>query len=296
MAQNLQVKNEPIKEVQIKPEFLCNINSSRRKTVKAKRSNNPNLKPNNLKKTLLEKIRQHRLNSVTQSSNSINSNQNENNILPIKVPEKSIVKSPNIVSRQSENSELLEKVMESCKFFENLPKGKQRNKAPGGNIQVDTSNLPSIGTGSSIEIPDTNSREKMDIHVENDDMNGGSDKTDPPYSCMKNGSKPTYREWKRTKKNNQEMKDRKFILGKNGRKVSILVKNSDTRKMISTEHLRLKQVKVASMKNYLKKHNLLKSGSYAPNEMIKKMYEQSLLTGEVNNSNNVNIVENYLVN
>ena len=48
------------------------------------------------------------------------------------------------------------------------------------------------------------------------------------------------------------------------------------------------------MKKYLKKHNLLKSGSYAPSDVIKKMYEQSHLTGEINNSNVNNAVQNYL--
>ena len=48
------------------------------------------------------------------------------------------------------------------------------------------------------------------------------------------------------------------------------------------------------MKNYLKKHNLLKSGSHAPPNVIKKIYEQSLLSGDIKNSNKDNIIHNYL--
>ena len=48
------------------------------------------------------------------------------------------------------------------------------------------------------------------------------------------------------------------------------------------------------MKNYLKRHNLLKSGSNAPPDVIKKLYEQSLLSGDVRNTNKKSIVHNYL--
>ena len=48
------------------------------------------------------------------------------------------------------------------------------------------------------------------------------------------------------------------------------------------------------MKKYLKKHHLLKSGSRAPPDIIKKMYEQALLGGDIRNSNKNNIIHNYL--
>ena len=48
------------------------------------------------------------------------------------------------------------------------------------------------------------------------------------------------------------------------------------------------------MKNYLKRHNLLKSGSKCPPDVIKKMYEQALLGGDIRNTNKNSIVHNYL--
>ena len=86
----------------------------------------------------------------------------------------------------------------------------------------------------------------------------------------------------------------KYYLGKRGKKVSVLIKNSETRKKIHIEHNLLKQTNISDMKNYLKRHNLLKSGSYAPHEIIKKLYEQSLLGGDIRNSNKNNIIHNYL--
>ena len=48
------------------------------------------------------------------------------------------------------------------------------------------------------------------------------------------------------------------------------------------------------MKNYLKRHNLLKSGSNAPPDIIKKIYEQALLGGDIRNANRKSLVHNYL--
>ena len=76
--------------------------------------------------------------------------------------------------------------------------------------------------------------------------------------------------------------------------VSVLIKNASTRKKISHEHARLKECKINDMKNYLKRHNLLKSGSKSPPDVIKKLYEQSLLSGDIRNVNKGSIVHNYL--
>ena len=86
----------------------------------------------------------------------------------------------------------------------------------------------------------------------------------------------------------------KYNLGKKHKVVSVLIKNVSTRKNISNEHTRLKEVKLNDMKNYLKRHNLLKSGSNAPPDIIKKLYEQALLSGDVRNTNKKSIVHNYL--
>ena len=86
----------------------------------------------------------------------------------------------------------------------------------------------------------------------------------------------------------------KYNLGKKHKVVSVLIKNVSTRKKINSEHTRLKESKLNDMKNYLKRHNLLKRGSNAPPDVIKKLYEQSLLTGDVRNTNKNSIVHNYL--
>ena len=82
--------------------------------------------------------------------------------------------------------------------------------------------------------------------------------------------------------------------GKQNNKVSVLVKNSTTRKNIQHEHSLLKQTSIEDVKKYLKSHYLLKIGSNAPNDVLRKMYETVHLCGEVKNINSENLVHNYL--
>tara|TARA_B110000444_G_scaffold254261_2_gene286455 strand:+ start:3801 stop:4979 length:1179 start_codon:yes stop_codon:yes gene_type:complete len=81
---------------------------------------------------------------------------------------------------------------------------------------------------------------------------------------------------------------------KNKNKVGILIKNNQTQKNIKREITGLKQKSIPEIKNYLRGKNLIKSGTEAPNDVLRKLYEDSLLSGEVNNINTNNLVFNYL--
>jgi hypothetical protein len=76
---------------------------------------------------------------------------------------------------------------------------------------------------------------------------------------------------------------KKFKLGKQGNTVGVLIKNNETRKNIQKEHGILKNKKLSDVKKYLVDHNLIKIGSTAPPAIIRKIYEDSVLTGEVEN-------------
>ncbi len=88
----------------------------------------------------------------------------------------------------------------------------------------------------------------------------------------------------------------KYKLGKNKEKgqIGVLIKNRDTQKRIKKEIEQLKQQDIQSIKNYLREKGLIKLGSQAPNSILRKMYEDSILSGEINNNNNTNLVFNYL--
>lgn len=91
-------------------------------------------------------------------------------------------------------------------------------------------------------------------------------------------------------------KTEKIILGKNDKSnvIGVLIKNKKTRKNISTEHARLKNKKMADIKRYLKEHGLIQVGSSAPDDVIRSIYENAILSGKIKNINDDNMVYNYM--
>ena len=169
----------------------------------------------------------------------------------------------------------------------------------------------------------------------------------PPYSSLKNGSKPTYREWMKTQKHRKERKQPsisienplpdkaeterskklkayklknkaqaagkpkkksrmmktkrttktyKRKLGKNAdsKKVSVLIKGRTTRKKIASERATLNRTSIHEIKKYLRERNMIKAGSSAPADVLRKMYEQCILAGDITNENGGVLVHNYL--
>ena len=173
----------------------------------------------------------------------------------------------------------------------------------------------------------------------------------PPYGILKNGKKPTYRQYNQTLKNqtlktfhgtekklqplqiennvnhispyvkerkdklksyiknyslhNKPKKNKKKItirekrikttrkLGKKNNKVGILVKGDKTRKKIKRELDILKQVSLPVVKKYLKKRDLIKSGTNAPEYVLRQIYEDSILSGDIYNKNSDVLIHNY---
>jgi hypothetical protein len=315
-----------------------------------------NIRPNKLKRDLLQKIKNYKQKEKNSSENverkSIQNNSNDES----NTEKKGIYK--NLDTR--ENNEFQNEFMKSLNFLQQLSQ-KGRNKTM-------KANRPLI----NIDMPD-NLKEKDDVESKLTITN--KENGDVPYGCLKNGSKPTFRQWKNyTVKNtsykepplvnlpvksetinnvqdnqsniiektsnnveNNELSNElsneikrevsqvinnsihenenqntysnpypnnsyistktktiKYHLGKKNRKISILIKNAATRKKINAEHNKIKRTSVLEMKNYLRKHNLLKAGSEAPNDVIRKLYEQCLLSGNINNTNKDNLLHNYL--
>jgi hypothetical protein len=86
-----------------------------------------------------------------------------------------------------------------------------------------------------------------------------------------------------------------FNIGKNKKEnaVSILIKNNNTRKKIETDKLALKKTSLTTLKNFLKKQNLIKFGSTAPSQLLREIYESSKLCGDIINENPQNILHNF---
>jgi len=87
---------------------------------------------------------------------------------------------------------------------------------------------------------------------------------------------------------------KRFKLGKTGDVVGVLIKNNDTRKNIQREHGLLKNKKLSEVKKYLVEKNLIKIGSMAPPNIVRKIYEDAMLTGEIENVGKGVILHNFL--
>ena len=134
---------------------------------------------------------------------------------------------------------------------------------------------------------------------------------EPQYSNLKQGTKPTYKEWIQTNpdtipfgasNNNPFIQEREikktYNLGKNikNKTISILIKSNKTRKNVDNTKNELKKTKLNTVKNYLKGQNLIKFGTTAPSGLLKEIYESTQLCGEIYNNNANTLLHNYNIN
>lgn len=92
---------------------------------------------------------------------------------------------------------------------------------------------------------------------------------------------------------NKKTRTIKYTLGKKGNKIGVLIKNSNTRKKIKDDFLKLKKKNISEIKDTLRNKNLIKAGTLAPNDVLREIYEQSILTGDVVNKNKDALIHNY---
>ena len=76
--------------------------------------------------------------------------------------------------------------------------------------------------------------------------------------------------------------------------MSILIKNKQTRKNIIDAQKNLKKKSINDIKKYLRDHNIIKIGSNAPNDIVRKIYESAMLAGEITNTNRDTLLHNFI--
>jgi hypothetical protein len=246
----------------------------------------------------------------------------------------------------------------------NQTNNNQTNNNQTNNNQTNNNQTNNNQTNNQNNFSEVNGIPRENIENSNEftiTINSSKLKTDPPYSILKNGSKPTYRQWIREtqkvhshhqhqggtqkhqpiiienkpanvnnsitersrelsrikehlhntvhplknqdhniKKTNNTIKAKKITktvkrkLGKSGKKISILIKNRETRKKIQTEKALLNRKNITEIKQYLRDHNLIKTGTTAPNHILRHLYENSILSGEINNNSSNVLLHNFI--
>ena len=89
---------------------------------------------------------------------------------------------------------------------------------------------------------------------------------------------------------------RRFTLGKSDKlkKVAILIKDKQTRKNVLNTQKELKSTSITEVKRYLRQHGIIKTGTTCPPDILRKMYESSLMAGEITNINKDTLLHNFL--
>ena len=84
-------------------------------------------------------------------------------------------------------------------------------------------------------------------------------------------------------------------MGKNKQKnsIGVLIKSGKTRKLVKDEQNVLRTRCMSEVKQYLRKHNLIKAGTAAPDDVLRKLYEDSFLAGNIYNKNPENMIHNF---
>jgi len=87
---------------------------------------------------------------------------------------------------------------------------------------------------------------------------------------------------------------KRYRIGKHDNVVGVLLKNKQTQRHIQGEQLILRQKTIGEIRKYLYDHHLLKIGSNAPPDVLRRMYEDAILTGDVKNTNDGIMLHNFM--
>ena len=280
-----------------------------KKIKKKPRFEKNKLKPNDIKKKLIAKIKAHQKREYDKEKKE----------------------------KIEEESQFKNEFQETLAYLQEMKKKKAKQKLEKRN--------KTIKRGGNIQPNQISHTPTPNIQI---DINPMKKTSDPPYGCLKGGNKPTFRQYNKTlKKNKEDIKSeyskkplfnlkstdftndqkfenrknklehikskfktedsepkkthkiktrrrrRKITLGKKGGHVGVLVKNKKTRRIVKNEVNILKKKSINEIKEYLRKHNLLKIGSNAPNHVIRTLYENAYLSGDVNNKNSDILLHNW---
>ena len=394
--------SESGKIIEINPELFKISKKSTRKNRNVKEKSNisipkPIIKTNAFKQKLLKRIQEHKKkenenkkNIHDDDYNNINLDEHYDDEQPNNELDDALNFFETVKTKEKQKQKLLSKTIKH-RNNENKPSLNQ-NISPISNLSINIPHLLKPSNCNTIEINNESTiNNESKINKNTDIVNYILD--DLPYGCLKNGTKPTYKNWMSGIKKYSEMADsdkinvprpptppkkrddieyentnsqidiksepiidrykeavlkkqindklkqiqneqlkfnndleidtyteidnilqiddknkepekqyikktikKKYIVGKSNkyRKVGILIKGRQTKRNIMNSHKSLKRTDIHQIKKYLKKRGMLKIGSNCPDEILRKMYESLILSGDIKNVNEDILIHNFL--
>lgn len=142
---------------------------------------------------------------------------------------------------------------------------------------------------------------------------------EPEYGILKNGTKPTYRNYMNTINNNNNIgisnntsiensilnsssnntnETNKIKLGLNYKKrtAKVQIRGKKSRRKIKKQIKEYDKESITEIKNFLYNNSLIKCGTNAPHDVLRELYKSAKLTGKVKNSNGEVLLHNYFNN
>ena len=114
--------------------------------------------------------------------------------------------------------------------------------------------------------------------------------TQATYGCLKNGSLPTFRQVKRSSNTIKQYAS----FGKHKGTVRVLIKDREMYAKIERDKKKIDKRSMSDIRDYLRKRGLYKIGSTAPDDILRDIYKNAILTGEVENHNSSTLMHNFL--
>jgi hypothetical protein len=127
----------------------------------------------------------------------------------------------------------------------------------------------------------------------------------PVYGCLKNGKTPTFRQSRQNVKFDSEPRSSPHRVattkqyaefGKNKRNgtVRVLVPGTKELAKLTKEKKNLEKHTLADVIAYLTERHLYNAGSNAPEDVIREIYRNAVIAGEVTNTNPQIFLDNYI--
>ena len=300
-----------MKKISVNPDYLkiSRRGSKEKKKKKEKLSNS--LKPNRIKRDLIKRIKEH--NNKLRDKEKQNKLKNKN-----KDFENDFENTLQYLDKITKKNKEKKKKKRKNKTMKNQPFQQQQqpfdnNMEHQYNQRFKIPNAPPYGilkngkkptyrtynktlkknTSFSENITPINIHNSMENNIiENNFMNNMNIKSEREKKLekLKKKLKP-----KKNKVYTKRLR-RRITLGKKNGSIGVMIKNNKTRRAIKNEHIVLKNKDISEVKEYLKKHNLIKIGTSAPENILRQLYESAYLSGNIINKNPNILLHNWETN